>query len=185
MSGIPDQPRRRLAIVPEHGGSPELDGALTSVLDAINGLRVRTAESAAARRGDSVTAQAAAAVIGQASSILDELAAELAAIYDALDEQAHTASRYGVKIGTDGRPPPVLAGSPADAAAASERHWALAYRQAFEQAVADARQARRHAASQLTDLCATISGPVRELNDRSRAPLIGWPRTPWPRPRRG
>jgi hypothetical protein len=103
----------------------------------------------------------------------------------ALDEQAHTASRYGVKIGTDGRPPPVLAGSPADAAAASERHWALAYRQAFEQAVADARQARRHAASQLTDLCATISGPVRELNDRSRAPLIGWPRTPWPRPRRG
>ena len=160
MSGIPDQPRRRLAIVPEHGGSPELDAALTSVLDAISALRVQTAEPTAGRRGDSITAEAAAAVIGQAASILDELAAELAAIYDALAEQAHTASRYGVKIGTDGRPPPVLAGPPADAAAASERHWALAYRQTFEQAMADARQARQHAASQLTDLCATIGGPA-------------------------
>jgi len=168
MSGIPDQPRRRLAIVPEHpeavstlgtraaqlrtggvagihGGSPELDGALTSVLDAISGLRAPTTEPTAA-------------VIGQASSILDELAAELAAIHDALEQQAHTASRYGVKIGTDGRPPPVLAGSPADAAAASERHWALAYQRAYEQAMAEARQARQHAASQLTDLSVSIGG---------------------------
>lgn len=166
MSGIPDQHRRRLAIVPANGvagadgGSPELDRALTSVFDAISGLRAQAAEPAAAPPGDSTAAEAAAVMVVQAASILDQLAAELAAIHDTLDEQAHSAARYGVKIGTDGRPPPVLAGPPSDAAAASERHWALAYQQAFERAMAEARQARQHAASQLTDLAARIGAPV-------------------------
>jgi hypothetical protein len=137
-------------------GSPGPNGALTQVLKAIGGLMA--AFTAAWQRG-SITSDALAALIGQAASIVDDLAAELAAIHDGLEEQAHTASRYGVKIGTDGRPPPVPAGKPADAAAASERHWALAYRQAFEHAMTAARQARQRAARRLTDLYAAIEPP--------------------------
>lgn len=176
MSEIPDQDRQRRAIVPANGvagvdgGSPELDRALTSVFDAISGLRAQTAKPAAAPPGVSTAAEAAAVMVVQAASILDELAAELAAIHDALDEQAHSAARYGVKIGTDGRPPPVLAGPPADAAAASERHWAVAYQQAFEQAMAEARQARQHAASQLRDLAARIGAPVTRRPSGPAAP---------------
>lgn len=101
-----------------------------------------------------------AAVLGQAEDIVDRLAAELAEIQDALEQEAYTASRYGVKIGIDGRPPPVLAGPPADAAAMSERHWTLAYQQAFERAMVAARQANQRAASQLMDLSARIGGPA-------------------------
>jgi hypothetical protein len=121
---------------------------------------------------DSVTADALAVLIGRAASIVDALAVELATIENALEEQAHAAARYGVKIGTDGRPPPVFADPPADppadpaadpaasAAAASERHWALSYRQEYEQARADAQQARQGAAIKLMDLC-TMIGPLR------------------------
>lgn len=100
-----------------------------------------------------------ATAIGRAAGIVDALSGELAAIQARLDAHAHTASRYGVAIGTDGQPPPVPDGSPADATAASVRHWALAYRHAFELARAQARQARLRAARQLTDLCATINQP--------------------------
>lgn len=137
---------------------PEPDGALTHVLKAIGGLMA--AFTAAWQRG-SITSDALAALIGQAANIVDDLAAELAAIHDGLEEQAHTASRYGVKIGADGRPPPVPAGWSADAAEASERHWALAYKQAFEHAMTAARQARQRAASRLTDMYAAIE-PARQ-----------------------
>jgi hypothetical protein len=142
---------------------------------------------------DSVTADALAVLIGRAASIVDALAVELAAIENALEEQAHAAARYGVKIGTDGRPPPVfadrpanslagpeagpeadpLAGPPADpaasAAAASERHWALSYRQEYEQARADAQQARQHAARKLMELCSKIEPPRPPLAASSSA----------------
>jgi hypothetical protein len=107
-------------------------------------------------RRESVTAQALAAVIVQAASIIDGLAAELAAIENELEEEAYIASRYGVKIGTDGQPPPVPAGTQADA---SERHWAVAYKLAHERTMAAAQQARRHAACQLTHLYEQIRPP--------------------------
>ena len=144
------------------GGGPEFSGGLTQVLEAIGGLYARLAAFTAARQPDPITADALAAVIGQAASIIDDLSTELAAIQNALETKAHTASRYGVKIGTDRRPPPLPAGPPADASAASEQYWSLAYRQAFKQAMAKARQAEQHASSQLRDLYATIE-PPREL----------------------
>ncbi|MGH3153788.1 MAG: hypothetical protein ACRDOB_24070, partial [Streptosporangiaceae bacterium] len=101
---------------------------------------------------------AVAVLMGQAAGIVDGLAAELAAIRAGLDAQAHTAARYGVTIGTDGQPPPLPDRAAADAAA-SVRHWALAYRHAFELALAQARQAKLRAARQLTDLRATIDQP--------------------------
>ncbi len=135
MSGMPDGPAAA------DGGSEEFGGALTQVLEAIGGC-------------DLATVDAVAVMMGQAAGIVDSLAAELAAIQAGLDAEAHTASRYGVTIGTDGQPPPLPDGAPA--AAASVRHWALAYRHAFELAGIQARQARLRAARQLTDLCATI-----------------------------
>jgi hypothetical protein len=144
-------------------GSPQLNRGLAQVLNALGGLNVRIAAFTAARRPDPIRADALAAVIGQAANILDDLATELTAIRNTLEDKAHTASRYGVKIGTDRRPPPLPAGPPADAAAASERYWAVAYRQAFEQATVHARQARQRAAGQLTDLYATIEPPRESL----------------------
>jgi hypothetical protein len=188
MSGIPDEQGRRLAIVPDRQATtgtfgtqaasfgtitppdgaagagrdrPGADGPLTGVVEAIAGLHAQMDLFAAARPRDPVTARALAAVIGQAVSIVDDLAAELAAIRRALEQEAYTASRYGVKIGTDGQPPPVLTGPPADLAAASEQYWARVYQQAFEQAMAEVRQARQRAASQLMDLSATIEPPGR------------------------
>jgi hypothetical protein len=100
-----------------------------------------------------------AAVVYQAASIVDDLATELARIEDALEEQAHTASRYGVRIGTDRRPPPASAGPPADSGAASEQHWTLAYHEAYAQATADEHRARQQAARRLTELHGTLAPP--------------------------
>jgi hypothetical protein len=141
------------------GGGPEPDRAPTRVLGVISSLCAELA-AVIAHRGsqaqDPVTVDSLATVIGRAAGIVNGLAAELAEIQNALEQEAHTASRYGVKIGIDGQPPPVLAGLQADAAARSEQHWALTYQKVFEQARAEARRARQRAASQLMDLSATI-----------------------------
>jgi len=153
MSGIPDEG--------VDGGRPGFDGALTQVLAAIGGLHAQMS-TAIARPGGKLQADALAAVIGQTASIVGGLAAELAAIEKALKEEAYTASRYGVKIGVDGQPPPVPAGPPVGAAT-SERHWALAYRQAFERAMGEVRQARQRAAGQLMDLYAQLDSQLRAV----------------------
>jgi hypothetical protein len=103
------------------------------------------------------------AVIGRAAGIIGGLAAELALIETALEEQAYAASRYGVNIGTDGRPPPVSAGDAADATTASTQHWALAYRHLYDQAMAEAQQARQQATRQLMDLCTKVESPRQAL----------------------
>ena len=100
-----------------------------------------------------------AGVVYQAASIIDALATELARIDGALEEQAHTASRYGVRIGTDRRPPPAFAGPPADSGAASEQHWTLAYHEAYAQATAEKYRARQLAAQRLAELRATLAPP--------------------------
>jgi hypothetical protein len=110
----------------------------------------------AAWRRDAAAADTLAVAIAQTAAVVDGLAVRLATIEKALEEQAYTAARYGVTIGAGGRPPPVPGGPPAGAAAASERHWARAYRQAYEQALADARQARQQAAITLRSLYAAI-----------------------------
>jgi hypothetical protein len=99
------------------------------------------------------------AVIRRAASIVDDLAAGLARIENELEDQAHTASRYGVRIGTDRRPPPAVAVPSAGAGAASEQHWTLTYQRAYAQAAADAQRARQQAARRLTELHATLAPP--------------------------
>jgi len=174
MTGMPDEQGQRP--MPEHRPGPadahaEADltqaplaqfaeewvgrdiAGLQTLATALSGF---AAEMSAATHSDPVTATALAAVISQTASIIDGLAVELATIQGALEDEAHVASRYGVAIGTDGRPPPVAARPAADATAASEQHWALAYRQFYEQAMARAQQARQRAATQLTVLFAQL-----------------------------
>ena len=100
-----------------------------------------------------------AAVVYQAASVVDDLATELARIDGTLDEQAHTASRYGVRIGINRRPPPAFAGPSADSRSASEQHWTLAYQEAYAQATADAHRARQQAARRLAELHAALAPP--------------------------
>ena len=99
-------------------------------------------------------------LIGRAAGIISGLAAELAVIKNALEEQAYAVSRYGVNIGTDGRPPPVTGGPAADAATASERYWALAYRQLYDQAM-------QQATRQLMELYTTVEPPRQALDTQT------------------
>jgi hypothetical protein len=113
----------------------------------------------------------AATLTGQTADVIADLAVKLATIEQALEEQAYVASRYGIMIGVDGMPPP----EPGAAAGASERHWARAYRQAHDQAMADARQARDRAAARLRELRAfvviTASLPARATLSPGRTAL--------------
>jgi len=154
MTGMPDEQGQHLMAAEDWVGRDI--GGLHALASALSGF---AAEMSAARHSDPVTAATLAAVIGQTAGILDVLAVDLARIQSALADEAYVASRYGVTIGTDGRPPPVLAPPAANAIAASAQHWALAYRQFHEQAMAQAQQARQHAATQLTALFAQL-GPA-------------------------
>ena len=146
-----------------YGYLPRIAGVITALnqevsqLTGDHGWRGPAASAfTAAWHRDAVAADTLAVAIAQTAAVVDGLAVRLATIEKALEEQAYTAARYGVTIGTDGRPPPAPVRPPAGAAAASERHWARAYRQAYEQALADARQARQQAAITLRSLYAAI-----------------------------
>jgi len=110
--------------------------------------------------------------VPEAAGLIDGLAAELAELANALEEKAYIASRYGVKIGTDGRPPPVAAGPAADVTAASEQHWALVYRQVYEQAMVQVRHARQQAARQLMDLYAKIEPAPQALASQAEPAMV-------------
>jgi hypothetical protein len=129
----------------------------------IAGLRslAATLFGQAGQLADRATAGPLVAMICTVAVIVDNLASALAGIENALEDQAHTASRYGVRIGTDRLPPPAWQVPPGDAAAASELHWTLGYQRAHAQAMAEARRARQQAARRLAELHATL-GPPRQ-----------------------
>jgi hypothetical protein len=139
-----------------YGHGFQMTDVMATLDQQVSGLPPAVSVLASSWRQESVTAQALAAVIVQAAAIIDGLAVQLAAIENALEEEAYVASRYGVKVGTDGQPPPLPGGPEANV---SERHWTVAYKLAHERAMADAKQARRQAARQLTHLHEQIRPP--------------------------
>lgn len=157
-----------------YGYLPEITGVTTTLNQEVSQLTggdqgwrgpAASAFSHAWRR-DGAAAEALALVTGQTADVVDDLAVRLAMIEKTLEDEAYVAARYGVRIGVDGRPPPVPGGPPGDAATASEQHraykyWARTYRQAYDRAIADAQQARDQAAGRLRDLYATTA-PGRE-----------------------
>jgi uncharacterized protein YukE len=156
------------------GVTTALNQELSQLADGDLGWRGPAAEAfAVAWRQDADAAGALAVVIGQTAGVVGELATELAAIHAALEQEAHDAAKYGVKVGTDMRPPPAPAGSPASAAEASERHWAQAYRRVYVQALADAQRARSQAAGRLRELRAAIVPGPEPAGTPARPPGAG------------
>jgi hypothetical protein len=150
-------------------GLRSLAAALYDSAPAISG-RPRALDRQESQRADPARSDALAAVIRRAARIVEDLAAGLTRIENDLEDQAHTAARYGVRIGTDLRPPPAVAVPSASAGAASEQHWALAYQRVYAQATADGQRARQQAARQLEELHATLA-PSRQPLAPSRQPL--------------
>jgi len=152
------------------GGSQGLQALAAALYGSVPALAAGAqAEDGQAGQSDPAAAGALAAVVYQAASIIDDLATKLAAIENALEEQAHTASRYGVRIGTDRRPPPAFAVPPGDSAAATERYWTHLYQQAHAQATADAHRAGEHAVRQFTELQARLAPPRPSLGPPAAA----------------
>jgi len=153
------------------GGSQGLQTLAAALYGCVPGIAAgaQAQETQAGSASDPAADGALAAVVYQAASIIDELATKLAGIEHALDEQAHTASRYGVRIGTDRRPPPAFAVPPGDSAAATERYWTHVYAQAHAQATADARGAGHQAVLQLTELQARLAPPRPSLGPSAAA----------------
>jgi hypothetical protein len=139
-----------------YGDAFQITDVMATLDQQVSRLTLAGSMYASAWRRDSVTAEALAAVIVQTAAIVDGLAVELAAIENALEEEAYIASRYGVMIGTDGQPPPVPAGPDTES---SGRHWVVAYKLAHDRAMADAQRTRCHAARQLADLYEQIKPP--------------------------
>jgi len=151
------------------GGARALAAALYGCVPAI-AAGPHAPDKQAGQARDSGPTGPLAAVVYQAASVVDDLATELARIDGALDEQAHTASRYGVRIGIDRRPPPAFAAPPADSGSASEQHWTLAYQEAYAQSTADAYRARQQAARRLAELHAALAPPRPSHGPPAAAP---------------
>ena len=92
-------------------------------------------------------------IVIETGSIVDQLAADLSKIENALENAASQAAAHGVQIGADGQPPSVCYGN------ATQESWRAAYSTFYQRCLADANDARVQAAGDLVKLTsATTSG---------------------------
>jgi uncharacterized protein YukE len=89
-------------------------------------------------------------VIGT-GSIVDQLAANLAEIENALENAAAQAAAHGVQVGADGQPPGVCYGN------ATQEEWRVSYGTFYQQCMAEANDARVQAAGALVQLTSAIT----------------------------
>jgi uncharacterized protein YukE len=85
-------------------------------------------------------------VVIEAGSIVDELAAELAKIENALEDAADQVAAHGVQVGAGGQPPAVCYGNP------TQEEWRLAYVSFYQECKNEAEDARVQAAGELVQL---------------------------------
>ena len=85
-------------------------------------------------------------VVIQAGSIVDQLAASLASIENALESAAGTAAAHGVQIGANGQPPDVCYSDP------TKESWRVSYSDFYQRCLNDANDARVQAAGDLVQL---------------------------------
>jgi len=108
--------------------------------------------AAAAWQRDAAAVEALAQVVAWTADITDDLAVELATIEQTLEEAAQVAAGHGVSIGDDWQP------LISDDLQTSEQYGTRTYRLAYDQSMADARQASERAAVRLSDLYAVFTG---------------------------
>jgi hypothetical protein len=99
----------------------------------------------AAWREQAMTAAALEEYVTAVAAIIDGLAVELSQIENALEQQAYTVSKHGVRIGTDGTVEGYSGG-------VQGLEWAEAYLKIREQALSEATSARQAATRQLYSL---------------------------------
>ncbi len=90
-------------------------------------------------------------VVIEAGSIVDQLAADLAKIENALENAAGQAAAHGVQVGADGQPPDVCYADKA------QEDWRLGYGSFYQQCKAGAENARVQAAGALLKLSHAIT----------------------------
>jgi uncharacterized protein YukE len=90
-------------------------------------------------------------VVIQTGSIVDQLAADLSKIENALESAAGKAAAHGVQIGADGQPPLVCYSN------RTQEDWRLGYDSFYQQCKADAENARVEAAGALVKLGQAIT----------------------------
>ncbi|HEX6507273.1 MAG TPA: hypothetical protein VF221_06545 [Chloroflexota bacterium] len=106
---------------------------------------------------DEAMAAALSVFIGDAATIINELAVTLAGIENALEEAAYQANQAGVPVGSDG----TLA--PAELTP-SQQQTAVAYQSFRQECLSDARKARTQAASALNSLYQQADPSSRNLD---------------------
>ena len=101
------------------------------------------------------------------AGIVDWLAVRLSQIESGLEAAAGKSARHGAQIGTDGIPPQVCYGPPANAREATEQEWANAYQQYhYQECMQAAQDARSEAAGALGSMCEQVAS--RAGMDRGR-----------------
>jgi uncharacterized protein YukE len=122
-----------------------------------------TAAQAFTGNWEKVSAEVSAVglVVIQAGGIVDQLAANLAAIENALESAAAQAASHGVQIGTGGQPPDVCY------ADATKESWRVSYSDFYQRSLNDANDARVQAAGDLNNLstAATSGKPGKPGGD--------------------
>lgn len=90
-------------------------------------------------------------VVIETGSVVDQLAADLSKIENALETAADKAEAHGVQIGADGQPPQVCYSNQ------TQEDWRLGYDSVYQQCRADAENARVEAAGALVKLGQAIT----------------------------
>jgi uncharacterized protein YukE len=94
-------------------------------------------------------------VVIQTGSIVDQLAQYLSKVENALENAAGQAAAHGVQIGADGQPPTVCYTNK------TQEDWRLGYDSFYQQAKADAENARVQAAGALLKISHAITTPSK------------------------
>jgi uncharacterized protein YukE len=95
-------------------------------------------------------------VVIQTGSIVDQLAQNLSKIENALENAAGQAAAHGVQIGADGQPPTVSYTNK------TQEDWRVGYGSFYQQAKADAENARVQAAGALLQISHAITSPPKK-----------------------
>ncbi len=136
-----------------YGYVPGMEDVVTALNKQVSGIVADAGWQGPAARAftgnwEKVSAQvnAVGLVVIQTGSVVDQLAANLAKIENALESAASQAAAHGVAIGADGQPPAVCYSS------ATKESWRSWYSTFYQECLTDASNARTQAAGDLVNL---------------------------------
>jgi len=141
-----------------YGYVPEMEGVVTALNKKVGQVATDagwqgSAAQAFTTNWEKVSAEvnALGLVVIETGSVVDQLAANLSKIENALEGAAGKAVAHGVQIGADGQPPLVCYSDK------TQEDWRLGYDSFYQQCKADAENARVEAAGELVKLAQAIT----------------------------